>query len=65
MKDGYIIPTTTPGLGIELNEDWYNLARKKMLRGQSQGGRVTDEDLQTRQELGLMTDLEASLFNDG
>lgn len=52
-------------VGIELNEDWYNLARKKMLRGQSQGGRVTDEDLQTRQELGLMTDLEASLFNDG
>jgi site-specific DNA-methyltransferase (adenine-specific) len=51
-------------VGIELNPKWYDLARKKMLRGQSQGGRVTDEDLQTRAELGLMTGLEETLFND-
>ena len=49
--------------GIELKPEWYDLARKNLTEGASQAGVVTDEDLQTRSELGLMSDLERALFD--
>lgn len=49
-------------LGIELKKKWFNLARKRLVRGSSKGGRITDVDLATRKELGLMDALEARLF---
>lgn len=49
--------------GIELKEEWYHLARKRLTEGSSTGGRVTAKDLKTRADLGLMSDLEQTLFN--
>lgn len=49
-------------VGIELKPEWYDLARKKLIRGVSKSGRVTDGDLATRKTLGLMAPLEAKLL---
>jgi site-specific DNA-methyltransferase (adenine-specific) len=49
--------------GIELTEKWYQLARRFLAAGSSQGGQVTAEDLQARAETGQMSALEKSLFD--
>ena len=51
--------------GIELNDDYFKLAQKRLIEGSSRGGQVSDEDLQTRSDLGQVTDLEKSLFGLG
>lgn len=50
--------------GIELKKKWYNLARKRLIRGASKGGRITEDDLRVRKELGLMGALETRLFGE-
>lgn len=48
--------------GIELNPEWYKAACKRLAEGSSRGGVVTEADLETRAQLGMMTDLERNLF---